>query len=295
MTPTSSEPTRKDFRFLERLRVRWAEIDAQKIVFNGHYLMYFDTAVAGYWRALAAPYAPTMAQLGGDMYVRKATLEYAASAVYDDVLHVGVRCARVGNSSVLFLAAVFRQEQLLVSGDLVYVYADPHTQTSRPVPQALRDVFLDFEAGQEMVEVRVGTWAELGRDAGAIRHEVFVQEQKIPAALEWDAADAGCVHAVATNRFGLPLATGRWVQQAPGLAKIGRMAVIASLRSAAVGGKVLTALMESARAAGNTEVMLHAQMSAADFYRRAGFVVRGDVFEEAGIEHVEMVKPLGAA
>ena len=47
-----------DFRFLERLRVRWAEIDAQKIVFNSHYLMYFDTAVAGYWRALAMPYAP---------------------------------------------------------------------------------------------------------------------------------------------------------------------------------------------------------------------------------------------
>ncbi|MEO8060823.1 MAG: 4-hydroxybenzoyl-CoA thioesterase, partial [Burkholderiales bacterium] len=43
--------TRTDFRFSERLRVRWAEIDAQKIVFNGHYLMYFDTAVAGYWRA----------------------------------------------------------------------------------------------------------------------------------------------------------------------------------------------------------------------------------------------------
>ena len=52
--------TRSDFRFFDRLRVRWAEIDAQKIVFNGHYLMYFDIAVAGYWRALALPYAQTM-------------------------------------------------------------------------------------------------------------------------------------------------------------------------------------------------------------------------------------------
>ena len=74
---------RTDFRFFDRLRVRWAEIDAQQIVFNGHYLMYFDTAVAGYWRALAMPYAPTMAQLGGDLFVRKATVEYEASARYD--------------------------------------------------------------------------------------------------------------------------------------------------------------------------------------------------------------------
>ena len=58
--------TRNDFRFFDRLRVRWAEVDAQKIVFNGHYLMYFDTAVAGYWRALAMPYAQTMEHLGGD-------------------------------------------------------------------------------------------------------------------------------------------------------------------------------------------------------------------------------------
>jgi YbgC/YbaW family acyl-CoA thioester hydrolase len=283
---------RSDFRFLDRLRVRWAEIDAQKIVFNGHYLMYFDTAIAAYWRALALPYAQTMAQLGGDMYVRKATLEYEASAVYDDVLHVGIRCMRIGNSSMIFTGAAFRQEQLLVSCELVYVFADPHSQTSRPVPQSLRDVLLGFEAGQEMVEVRVGSWTELGQDAQVIRAEVFVREQKIPAELEWDAADAACVHAVAYNRFGLPLATGRWVQQASRVAKIGRMAVIAPLRSASVGGKVLEALMHSAGRSGNELALLHAQTSASTFYTRAGFEVRGPVFEEAGIPHVEMVKPL---
>src|SRR5947199_7327406 len=94
---------RSEFRFLDRLRVRWAEIDAQQIVFNGHYLMYFDTAVAGYWRALAMPYAATMQSLGGDLFVRKATLEYLGSAVYDDVLDIGMRCARVGNSSMGFV------------------------------------------------------------------------------------------------------------------------------------------------------------------------------------------------
>ena len=89
---------RSDFRHFERLRVRWVEVDMQKIVFNGHYLTYIDTAVAGYWRALAMPYHEVMELLQGDLYVRKATLEYEGSARYDDQLDVGVRCARIGNS-----------------------------------------------------------------------------------------------------------------------------------------------------------------------------------------------------
>ena len=132
--------TRNEFRFLDRLRVRWAEIDAQKIVFNGHYLMYFDTAVAGYWRALALPYAQSMQSLDGDLYVRKATAVYRGSARYDDLIDVGIRCGRIGNSSIVFSAAVFRQDELLVSGELVYVFANPATQTSLPVPQPLRAV-----------------------------------------------------------------------------------------------------------------------------------------------------------
>ena len=112
----SSELQRRDFRHLERLRVRWAEVDMQRIVFNAHYLMYFDTALAGYWRALALPYEATMAGLGGDLYLRKASIEYEGSARYDDQLEVGIRCARIGNSSMMLQAAVFRGEPRLVHG-----------------------------------------------------------------------------------------------------------------------------------------------------------------------------------
>lgn len=283
---------RTEFRFFDRLRVRWAEIDAQKIVFNAHYLMYFDTAVAGYWRALALPYAQTMESLGGDLYVRKATVEYHGSARYDDQLEIGMRCGRIGNSSLLFEGAVFRGDELLINGELVYVFADPHSQTSRPVPQSLREVLQGFEAGQGMVEVRVGGWDELGREASAIRTAVFVEEQRIPAEMEWDVADASSVHAVAYNRFGLPLATGRLLQHVPGVAKIGRMAVSQSLRGSGVGRHVLEALMKAARARGDREVLLHAQTSAAPFYARAGFAPRGPQFEEAGIPHIEMVRAL---
>jgi YbgC/YbaW family acyl-CoA thioester hydrolase len=284
--------TRTDFRFLERLRVRWAEIDAQKIVFNAHYLMYFDTAVAGYWRALAMPYAETMEYLGGDLFVRKATVEYEGSARYDDLLDLGIRCARVGNSSILFQGAAFRQDELLVSCELVYVFADPVAQTSKPVPPQLREVLLGFEAGKPMVDVRCGSWDEVGAPARRIRTEVFIEEQKIPAAMEFDEADIGSVHAVAFNRFGAPLATGRLLEHVPGVAKIGRMAVRQAVRGSRVGRAVLDALLHEARKRGDREAILHAQMSAAPFYSRAGFLARGPAFEEAGIPHVEMVRSL---
>ena len=131
---------RSEFRFLERLRVRWAEIDQQKIVFYGHYLMYFDTAISGYWRALAMPYEHTLAQLEGDLFVRKATLEYHGSARLDDLVDVGMRAARIGNTSMTFEAGVFRADELLVSGELVYVFADPVAQRPKPVPQPLHSL-----------------------------------------------------------------------------------------------------------------------------------------------------------
>jgi YbgC/YbaW family acyl-CoA thioester hydrolase len=281
--------TRNEFRFFEPLRVRWAEVDMHRIVFNGHYLMYFDTAVGAYWRALALPYEQTMLGLGGDLFVRKATVEYEAPARYDDLLAVGIRCARIGNSSLLLNAAVYRGEDRLVQGELVYVFADPDSRAVKPVPPALREVLRAFEAGEAMVQVRLGRWDQLGRDAQAIRSAVFVQEQKIPAELEWDASDTGCMHAVAYNRFGLALGTGRLLEHVPGVAKIGRMAVTQSVRGGGVGRAVLDALTTAARQRGDREALLHAQISAAPFYRRAGFTQRGEPFDEAGIAHVEMV------
>ena len=284
--------TRNDFRFFDRLRVRWVEVDMQKIVFNGHYLMYVDTAIAGYWRALALPYHDTMVALQGDLYVRKATLDYFASARYEDQCDVGIRCARIGNSSMGFEAGIFRGQTLLVGGELVYVFANPDTQTSLPVPQPLRDVLLGFEAGESMLDVRLGDWSALGAQAQAIRTEVFVNEQLVPMDIERDAADGGALHALACNRFGVPLGTGRLLAQADGVARIGRMAVLAAMRGAHIGRALLDALVEAARQRGDRQVRLHAQADAVPFYARAGFVPHGEPFTEAGIVHQEMSRPL---
>lgn len=283
---------KQDFRFFHRLRVRWAEIDMQKIVFNAHYLTYFDTAVADYWRALALPYEEAMHQLEGDLYVKKASIEFNASARMDDRLDVGLKCGRIGNSSMVFTGAIFRGEELLITCELIYVFADPATQTSRPVPAALREILTGYEAGESMVRVRTGSWAELGQQAAAIRTEVFVNEQRIPMEMEWDEADAGSLHALACNGLGQAVATGRLLPSVNGVAKIGRMAVHRVLRGCGLGEQVLLALLAQARARGDREAVLHAQRSAESFYARLGFRARGEVFEEAGIPHVEMARAL---
>ncbi len=283
---------RPDFRFFHRLRVRWAEVDMQKIVFNAHYLMYFDVAMTDYWRALGLPYEEAMQQLGGEVYLKKASVEFHASAQFDDPIEAALQCTRVGNSSLLFSGAIFRDQALLVSGELVYVFADPSTQTARPVPDALRSLLVRFEAGEAVMDMQTGDWACLGADASKLRAAVFVQEQGIAPEMESDPVDATALHAVAYNGLGQCIATGRLLQHASGVGKIGRMAVHRALRGCGVGQQVLHALMAAAKSRGDAEVMLYAQQGAQGFYQRQGFTPRGEPFEEAGIAHIEMFRPL---
>lgn len=283
---------RADFRFFHRLRVRWVEVDMQKIVFNGHYAMYFDTAMGDYWRALGLPYEESMQILGGELYVKRLVMEYLASARYDDVLDVGLQCQRIGNSSIHLIGGIFRDQQLLVSGELLYVFADPDSQTSRPVPPVLRELLLDHARGADVLRLETGDWQALGADASKVRTEVFVQEQAIAPDMEWDEADTTALHAVVYNALGSAVATGRLLRHAPGVARVGRMAVRRVLRGSGVGAQVLQALMAAAQARGDHEVVLHAQCSAQGFYERLGFMPRGDRFEEAGIAHIEMGRAL---
>ncbi len=277
----------QDFRCRHRLTVRWAEVDAQKIVFNAHYLMYADVAVTEYWRQMAMPYAQSWATLGGELFVKKATVTYHASAQMGDVLDIGIRCVRQGNTSLQFEAGIFRGQQLLNTVELVYVFADA-AQQPQPLPQTLRDMLAAFEAGESMVELRSGNWNDLGRLAERLRMEVFVIEQGVPREIEIDEFDTMCRHVVVVNRLGHAVATGRLVSDAPGVARIGRMAVARELRGSRVGRQVLDALVQAARDRGDTHAVLHAQVHAQNFYARAGFVPEGAVYEEAGIDHITM-------
>ena len=290
-------PIKTDFRLLHRLRVRWAEVDMQAIVFNAHYLMYLDTAITEYWRASALPYHESFLALGGDIVVRKATVAFISSARMDDVLDIGMRFVEAGRSSMRFQGGIFRGDELLATGELAYVYIDPHapkgTKPSREVPQALRDALAAFEQGDDMVHTHLGDWASVRDRAMPLRHTVFAEEQGIPPDLMSDAADATAHHVLLTNRLGVALATGRLVPLDGGSkGQIGRMAVLASQRSQLLGGQMLHALLTHARQVGMSEVLLHAQAGAVRFYARQGFKAHGEPFEEAGLAHQTMVLAL---
>lgn len=121
----------------------------------------------------------------------------------------------------------------------------------------------------------------------ALRHEVFVVGQQVPEDLERDSLDAHCDHAVA-ELDGVLVGTGRLLPNGT----IGRMAVAVGARRQGIGAAVLAELEGRARARGHVRVELHAQLHAAGFYDRAGYARVGDVYLEAGIEHITMCKTL---
>jgi len=137
--------TRDAFRFFHRLRVRWAEVDKQDIVFNGHYLTYFDVAITEYWRDLGVPYPAITERWQTDLFVVKAGIEYHAPARYDDILDIGTRVERIGNSSLHFRTAIFRDGECLIGGELIYVNADPETRKSVRIAIDLRELIEAFE------------------------------------------------------------------------------------------------------------------------------------------------------
>lgn len=136
------------YSFFHQLRVRWAEVDRQGIVFNGHYLTYFDVAITEYWRAINLPYPDGVADAGSDLYVVKTQLNYKGSAEYDDILDIGVHVSRIGTSSITFQIGIFREGEPLVDGEVVYVNADPETRQAAPVPDKLRHAIEHFEAAR---------------------------------------------------------------------------------------------------------------------------------------------------
>ena len=284
----------QDYRLRLRLRVRWAEVDMQRIVFNPHYLMYVDTAFTEYWRALAVPYEVIPECFGGDLYVKKSTLEYHGSAELEDMLQIGMRCQRIGNSSLAFGAGVFRSGTLLVGGDLIYVFADPATQTSKPVPQVLRELITAFEAGESMLDLQKGNWDVVGSAAAGVRRTVFIEEMGLPHTLQEDAVDHAAVHIVVRNRLGLALATGRITRASEGCARLGCIAVLRAMRSAGLGRQVVQALLDVAAERGDREVVLSAQRAACGLYAALGFQNISAPYMESGLEHVDMKLELPA-
>jgi predicted GNAT family N-acyltransferase len=114
-----------------------------------------------------------------------------------------------------------------------------------------------------------------------VREQVFIQEQHVPVALEWDGQDDEAIHVVALNNHNQVIGTARLLQDG----HIGRMAVLPLWRHLGVGSALLKELLLIAQQRQLSKVFLHAQTTAIGFYERHGFSVRGEEFMDAGIPH----------
>ena len=126
-----------------------------------------------------------------------------------------------------------------------------------------------------------------------LRWTVFVEEQGVPPSLELDEHDRDprTIHALGLLS-GVPVGAGRAIFQGGGVAKIGRLAVIGDARGRGLGLAILRFLEDEARRRGATTATLGAQLHARGFYGKQGYAAVGDIFDDAGIEHVEMKKKL---
>lgn len=123
----------------------------------------------------------------------------------------------------------------------------------------------------------------------AVRRSVFIEEQNVPEALEWDDMDERSYHVLAFDGEGAPIGTGRLLLDG----HIGRMAVLKAWRRRGVGRAILRALLDLAQKEGHETVRLNAQTHALAFYRKHGFRVVGSEFMEAGIAHRTMKISIG--
>jgi acyl-CoA thioester hydrolase len=133
--------TRDEFRFFFPFRVRYSEVDGQSVVFNAHYLTYYDTAITEYFRALDYNLADEVKTTGIDFHVVRSLVEYKAPLVFDQQIEVGVRVGRIGVSSLRFDLGIFGKDEqrLYATGEIVWVYTHLTTHETTPVPEALRD------------------------------------------------------------------------------------------------------------------------------------------------------------
>ena len=139
---------RADFRHLCPLRVRYGETDAQGVVFNANYLLYYDVAITEYLRALGWNYRAHIAT-GVDFHTVRTVVDYRAPIRFDDEIEVGVRPGRVGNSSLTWALEIHPsgEDRPLATGEVVWVNTDQASHRPTPVPADLRAAIARFEAG----------------------------------------------------------------------------------------------------------------------------------------------------
>ncbi len=142
-----------EFSFSYPFRIRYSEIDGQGVVFNAHYLTFFDTAITEYFRELSFDYLGQIEKTGNDFHTVRTIVDYKAPVRFDERIDVFVRAARIGRSSLSLVLEIYGKDsdQLRNSGEVVWVNTDQSTGKSTPLPTDLIDL-LRAKEGDQLVE-----------------------------------------------------------------------------------------------------------------------------------------------
>ena len=139
--------SREKFWFFHPFRVRYSEIDGQGVVFNAHYLTWFDTTITEYFRALGYDQYADAKETGVDFHVVKSVIEYKAPILFDWELEVGARVLRIGTSSLVLELAIFLKDgiDVLATGEIVWVHTSQNTHRPVPIPESIRELIATRE------------------------------------------------------------------------------------------------------------------------------------------------------
>jgi acyl-CoA thioester hydrolase len=133
--------------FTHHLRVRYAECDPQGVVFNAHYLAYFDTSLTELWRAAFGGYQAII-ERGIDVMVLDAQLRFRAPAHFDELLALEIAVTRLGTTSIASSHRISRVGQLLVEGTMTHVLVDLSTLKKTPIPDWMREQLAPWTIAQ---------------------------------------------------------------------------------------------------------------------------------------------------
>ncbi|WP_310723501.1 thioesterase family protein [Streptomyces sp. N2A] len=134
--------------FTHRLRVRYSECDQQNVVFNGHYLFYYDVAVTELWREAAGGYASMLAE-GADLVVAEARIRYLQGARFDEVLDIEMPLTHLGTTSMIVCPRFKVGERLIAEGEVRHVFTDAVAGGKTEMPGVIRKDFQPYLSAAE--------------------------------------------------------------------------------------------------------------------------------------------------
>ncbi|MFS0862864.1 acyl-CoA thioesterase [Fredinandcohnia sp. 179-A 10B2 NHS] len=134
------------YKFSHEIRVRYSEIDGQKIVFNAHYHTYLDIAFTEYMREILGPqWIKDPHSLQFDPVLVKSTVHYKKPALLDDILTIYVRVKKIGNSSLTLESLITRDDVVLIEAEMINANYDVVSKTAVPLPEKIKSKIKQFE------------------------------------------------------------------------------------------------------------------------------------------------------